>query len=114
MQHTTYKVLVCYPLMGVYEETEIQGSLLMVHMLPPEEQVNTVKGFELVPARPGNSARLVSLTTKLCRRAYRQTAANVHSVRVHSGESFSLLRHSMDLVSLDRAARTGGSVRRLG
>ena len=89
---------------------EIQGSLLTVHMFPPEEQVKTVTGFELVPARPGNSARLVSLTTKLCRRAYRQTAANVHSVRVHSRESISLLRHSMDLVSLERAARTGGRI----
>ncbi|XP_062333902.1 perilipin-2-like [Osmerus eperlanus] len=81
------------------------SEILVDQALPPtdeemEEQVKTVKGFELVPARPGNSARLVSLTTKLCRRAYRQTAANVHSVRVHSQESVSLLRHSMDLDKL--------------
>ncbi|XP_046900444.1 perilipin-2 isoform X3 [Hypomesus transpacificus] len=81
------------------------SEILVDQALPPtdeemEEQVKTVTGFELVPARPGNSARLVSLTTKLCRRAYRQTAANVHSVRVHSRESISLLRHSMDLDKL--------------
>uniref|UniRef100_A0A674AAF6 Perilipin n=1 Tax=Salmo trutta TaxID=8032 RepID=A0A674AAF6_SALTR len=77
---------------------------LVDQALPPtdeemEDEVKTVKGFDIA-ARPSSPVRLVSLTVKLCRRAYHQAEEKMRSVKVCGQKSLNLLQHTMHLVSL--------------
>uniref|UniRef100_A0A674A9B6 Perilipin n=1 Tax=Salmo trutta TaxID=8032 RepID=A0A674A9B6_SALTR len=75
---------------------------LVDQALPPtdeemEDEVKTVKGFDIA-ARPSSPVRLVSLTVKLCRRAYHQAEEKMRSVKVCGQKSLNLLQHTMHLV----------------
>ncbi|CAB1328247.1 unnamed protein product [Coregonus sp. 'balchen'] len=79
---------------------------LVDQALPPtyeemEDEVKTVKGFDVAAARLSSPVRLVSLTVKLCRRAYHQAEEKVRSVKVCGQKSLNLLQYTMNLVSLD-------------
>ncbi|XP_071263009.1 perilipin-2-like isoform X2 [Salvelinus alpinus] len=77
---------------------------LVDQALPPTDEemdeVKTVKGFDVAAARPSSPVRLVSLTVKLCRRAYHQAEEKMHSVKVCGQKSLNLLQHTMHLDNL--------------
>ncbi|XP_029605187.1 perilipin-2 isoform X2 [Salmo trutta] len=76
---------------------------LVDQALPPTDEemdeVKTVKGFDIA-ARPSSPVRLVSLTVKLCRRAYHQAEEKMRSVKVCGQKSLNLLQHTMHLDNL--------------
>ncbi|KAK6325068.1 hypothetical protein J4Q44_G00044100 [Coregonus suidteri] len=78
---------------------------LVDQALPPtyeemEDEVKTVKGFDVAAARLSSPVRLVSLTVKLCRRAYHQAEEKVRSVKVCGQKSLNLLQYTMNLDNL--------------
>nr|XP_046191273.1 perilipin-2-like [Oncorhynchus gorbuscha] len=78
---------------------------LVDQALPPtdeemEDEVKTVTGFDVAAARPSSPVRLVSLTVKLCRRAYHQAEEKMRFVKVCCQKSLNLLQHTMHLDNL--------------